>query len=139
MSLETVCAEIARVAARPESGIREAHNEPPERLGTYPTSWVNPVGGRVTAGDEDEALWIHQIELIVYVRPRVANLPVEFADVAPLVNSVERAIRRAWIGNQMAAGIDRCVVASYAIGLRGFAGKDQHCVTFTLDVKEHTS
>lgn len=141
MSLVSVCAEIARVVGDPAlaSGVKTSLNSPPDVIGQgqYPLSWVNPVGGRVTPGDEDEALWVHQVELIVYVRPRVANLPVEFADVAPLVNSVERAIRRAWVLNQFAPGIDRCVVASYSIGLRDFGG-GQHSVTFTLDVKEHS-
>lgn len=138
MSLASVCAEIAHVVADPASGIVDAHNEPPEMLGKYPASWVNPTGGRLDWRVGDKA-WLHAIELIVYVTPRVANLPVEFARVAPLVNSVEQVISNAYLANEFSPGIDRCVVASYSIGIRDFGGKPQHCVTFTLDVKEHTT
>lgn len=136
MSLETVCAEIAAVAARPESGIAKAHNEPPETLGVYPTSWVNPVSGAITRGSED-AMWLHRIELIVYAAARASNLPVEFAKVAPLVTSVEAAFWRAFAQNELSAAIDHCLVTAYSIGIRDFGGKPQHAVTFTLDVKEH--
>lgn len=136
MSLATVCAEIAAVVAGAGSGIAVSHNEPPEVVGRYPTSWVNPTGGRVVrAGD---AMWLHQIELIVYVAARASNLPVEFAQVAPLVTSVERTIWDAYAANQFSVGIDKCLVASYSIGIRDFGGKPQHTVTFVIDVKEHT-
>lgn len=139
MSLQTVCAEIAEVLGRPGSGITVSRNEPPETLGAFPASWVNPVAGTV-ARQSGDAMWIHQIEVIVYVAPRVANLPAEFARISPLITSVERAIWDAYeSGEAFSQTVSRCVVNGYRIGLRPFGGKDYHSITFSLDVKEHTA
>lgn len=138
MSLQSLCAELAEVVGRPGSGIAVSRNEPPETIGTFPTSWVNPVSGEVrrTSGD---AMWIHSLELIVYVGPRVANLPAEFSRIAPLVSSVERAVWEAYqAGDAFGPSVSRCVVVGYRIGLRQFAGKEFHSITFQIDAKEHT-
>lgn len=139
MSLQSVCAELAAVLADPDSGIALSRNEPPEVLGQFPTSWVNPVGGTVarTSGD---AMWLHQIEIIVYVAPRATNLANEFARIAPLVNSVEATVWTAYAdGNAFGQSVSRCVVTGYQVGIRDFAGKPYHAITFTVDVKEHTT
>lgn len=138
MSLQSLCAELAEVVGRPESGIAVSRNEPPETIGSFPTSWVNPVSGTV-ARQSGDAMWIHQLELIVYVGPRVANLPTEFARVSPLVTSVERTIWEAYqAGDAFSPSVSRCVVSGYRIGLRQFGGKDYHSITFQIDAKEHT-
>jgi len=139
VSLQTVCAELAEVIARPESGIVAAFNQPPEVLGSFPAAWVNPVSGTV-ARQSGDAMWLHRIELVVYVTPRVTNLPAEFARIAPLVSSVERAVWDAYeSGDAFGQGVSRAVVASYQIGLRDFGGKPYHSITFVVDVKEHTA
>lgn len=138
MSLQTISAAIATIAGRDESGIAVAHNAPPETLGDrFPVSWVNPVGGHVTRASED-AMWEHRVELIVYVTPRLKDLPGEFARIAPLIYSVEATFWAAFEGDDFPAAIDHCVVTDYSIGIRDFAGRPMHSVTFTLDVKEHT-
>lgn len=139
MSLAIVCAQIAAVAGRPESGIAAAHNAPPESLGRrFPVSWVNPVGGDVER-ISDEAMWLHRVELIVYVTPREDELPVEFAYMAPLVNSVEATFWAAFLNNDYPPEIDHIVVNRYSLGIREFAGDPYHTITFSLDVKEHTA
>lgn len=138
MSLASVCAEIATIAARPGSGIKQMLPGPPINIGTFPSAWVNPVSGQVTRTSGD-AMWVHQIDLIVYVAPMVFNLPAEFALIAPLVNSVESTFWAAYDNNELSPNVSRCVVASYRFGIMDVGGKPQHSVTFTLDVKEHTT
>lgn len=139
MSLQSCVAEIADVLrAHPESGLAEVHAGPPERLGTYPCAWVNHRRGDVNRAASD-AMWTHEIDLVVYVAPRVANLPAEYALVAPLVSSIERVIWLAYLGTEFSGSLSACLVQSYEIGLVPFAGKDQHAITFRLWVKEHTT
>jgi len=137
VSLASVCAEIVDVLSDPASGIAQMLPGPPINVGTFPAAWVNPVRGTVTPQSGDH-LWLHQIELIVYVTPLVFNIPAEFARVAPLVNSIEQTIWAAYEQNVFSPNVSRCVVSAYAFGIRDLQGKPVHSLSITLDVKEHT-
>jgi len=139
VSIASTCAELVQVLARPESGIRSAHAQPPEVLGALPAAMVVVNRGAV-AYQSGDLMWTYTLDVVVYVTPRISNLPAEYARVAPLINSVVDTVWRAYEeGDAYGQTVSRCVVRDFTAGVRDFAGKPHHSITFSVDVKEHTA
>lgn len=137
MSLQTVCAGLAAIAARPETGLASCHFPPPEALGRLPAGVVYPGTGVMVPNTED-VMWTHQLLLVVYVATRAGALPNEAGNLAPLVNAVEEAVRRAFMQHELPSGVNDMFARAYSVGVRDFAGTPHHAIDFTVQVKEHT-
>lgn len=139
MSISQTCADLIDVISAEGSGIRTAHAQPPEQLGVLPAAFVVVNRGTV-AYQSGDLMWSYTLDLVVYVTPRVNNLPAEYARVAPLINSVVDTVWDAYEGGEsFGQTVSRCVISDFTAGVRDFAGKPYHSITFSVDVKEHTT